>query len=35
MRNGKDKVRGDWGKSIRLFDRLIWAVIGDGTEVWG
>ena len=32
---GKRLFGKDWGRRIWLFDRLVWAVVGYGVEVWG
>ncbi|EZA53581.1 hypothetical protein X777_06937 [Ooceraea biroi] len=32
---GKRMFKGDWGKRIWLFDRLVWSVISYRAEVWG
>ncbi|EZA54946.1 hypothetical protein X777_05470 [Ooceraea biroi] len=32
---GKRMFGGDWGRRIRLFDRLVWSVISSGVEIWG
>lgn len=30
----KKKFGGDWSRRIRLFDRLIWAVMNYGVVIW-
>jgi len=32
---GKRKFGRDWGKRIWMFDALIWAIMGYGSEIWG
>ena len=32
---GKRKCGKDWGRRLWLFDKLVWAVISYGVEVWG
>ena len=32
---GKRKFGKDWGKRVWLFDRLVWATVGYGVEIWG
>jgi len=32
---GKRRFRGDWGRRIWLFDKLVWTVLSYGVEVWG
>lgn len=32
---GKRRFRGDWGRRVWLFDRLVWTVMGYGVEIWG
>lgn len=32
---GKRKFGKDWARRMWLFDRLVWAVIGYGVEIWG
>ncbi|XP_076298035.1 uncharacterized protein LOC143217535 [Lasioglossum baleicum] len=32
---GKRRFAKDWGRRLWLFDRLIWAVISYGVEIWG
>lgn len=31
---GKIRFGKDWGRRLWLFDRLVWAVISYGVEVW-
>jgi len=31
---GKRRFRGDWGRRLWLFDKLIWTVLSYGVEVW-
>ncbi|CAK9832677.1 Retrovirus-related Pol polyprotein from type-1 retrotransposable element R2 (Fragment) [Anthophora retusa] len=32
---GKRKFTKDWGRRLWLFDRLVWAVMSYGVEIWG
>lgn len=32
---GMRRYRGDWGRRLWLFDKLVWTVLGYGTEIWG
>ena len=25
----------DWGRRVWLYDRLVWAMVGYGAEIWG
>jgi len=31
---GKRKFAKDWGRRLWLFDRLVWAVMSYGVEIW-
>jgi len=32
---GKRRFKGDWGRRLWLFDKLIWTVLSYGVEIWG
>ncbi|CAK9801077.1 Retrovirus-related Pol polyprotein from type-1 retrotransposable element R2 (Fragment) [Anthophora plagiata] len=32
---GKRKFSKDWGRRVWLFDKLVWAVMSYGVEIWG
>lgn len=32
---GKRRFKGDWGRRLWLFDRLVWTMMSYGVEVWG
>jgi len=34
-RIGKRRFKGDWGRRLWMFDKLIWTVLSYGVEIWG
>lgn len=32
---GKRRFAVDWARRLRIFDRLVWTVMGYGMEIWG
>jgi len=32
---GKRRFKGDWGRRLWLFDKLVWTVLSYGVEIWG
>lgn len=32
---GKRKFKGDWGRRLWLFDRLVWVAVSYGVVIWG